>query len=229
MSDTTSSESPNVLSRLPPWVSRWLGYRSIPEPDLPPWNNNIWSWVGAFCELSVIAAIFGHSVYFTSRNVPVLLPSFGASAAFIYGNHDAPSSQPRALVGGHFLGALVGVCTMKLFHMASDFEDLRWLSSGIACATTIVLMELTHTMHPPAGATAIIPTVTVQATALGWYYLPVVLLSSILSLTVALLINNIQRKYPAFWLTSRPGPILPLHCGYKDTDEGKSSERRADL
>ena len=110
--------------------------------------------------------------------------------------------------------------------IASNFEDLRWLSAGIACATTIVLMELTHTMHPPAGATAIIPTVTVQATALGWYYLPVVLLSSILSLTVALLINNIQRKYPAFWLTPRPGPLLPFHLGRANVDGEKQTNSR---
>ncbi|KZV68116.1 hypothetical protein PENSPDRAFT_754332 [Peniophora sp. CONT] len=224
MPDTTSFDSPNILSRLPAWASRWLGYRSSSELDLPAWNNNIWSWIGAFCELSVIAAIFGHTVYFTSRNVPVILPSFGASAAFIYGNHDAPSSQPRALVGGHFLGALIGVCTMKLFHMASNFEDLRWLASGISCATTIVLMELTHTMHPPAGATAIIPIVTVQATALGWYYLPVVLLSSILSLSVALLVNNVQRRYPAFWLTPRPGQLLPLHRGLGDAGVEKQKD-----
>lgn len=79
-------------------------------------------------------------------------------------------------------------------------------------------MELTYTMHPPAGATAIIPIVTVEATALCWYYLPVVLLSSILSLSVALLVNNVQRKYPAFWLTPRPGPILPLHRRRTDSD-----------
>ena len=76
MSDPLPFESPYLLSRLPSCVSRWFGYRDSPESDLPAWNNNIWSWIGAFCELSVIAAIFGHSVYFTSRNVPVLLPSF---------------------------------------------------------------------------------------------------------------------------------------------------------
>lgn len=35
--------------------------------------------------------------------------------------------------------------------------------------------------------------------AIGWYYIPVVLLSSSLALGVALLVNNIQRRYPVFW------------------------------
>jgi hypothetical protein len=41
---------------------------------------------------------------------------------------------------------------------------------------------------------------------MGWYYLPVVLLSSTLALTVALITNNIQRRYPVFWFAPSPPP-----------------------
>ena len=37
-------------------------------------------------------------------------------------------------------------------------------------------------------------------TALGWYYVPVVMLSASLAISVALITNNVQRRYPVFWL-----------------------------
>jgi len=44
---------------------------------------------------------------------------------------------------------------------------------------------------------------------MGWYYLPVILLSSSLALGVALLLNNIQRRYPLWWFVP-PTPIPTL-------------------
>ena len=62
-------------------------------------------------------------------------------------------------------------------------------------------MQVTKTTHPPAGATALLVAVDPTIYALSWYYLPVVLLSSTLVLVSALLVNNIQRRYPTFWIT----------------------------
>lgn len=62
-------------------------------------------------------------------------------------------------------------------------------------------MQLTKSVHPPSGATALLATVNAEVYAMSWYYLPVVLLSSTLVLITALIIDNIQRRYPAFWFT----------------------------
>jgi CBS-domain-containing membrane protein len=67
-------------------------------------------------------------------------------------------------------------------------------------------MHLTKTTHPPAGATALIPCVDPHIWALRWYYLPVLLLMSMLTLGSALLVNNIQRQYPKFWVAQIPPP-----------------------
>ena len=40
-----------------------------------------------------------------------------------------------------------------------------------------------------------------QVEHLGWYLLPLVLLSGTLILVTSLLINNIQRRYPTYWWT----------------------------
>lgn len=39
----------------------------------------------------------------------------GASAVLCYEAIEAPLAQPRALIGGHFISALVGICITKLF------------------------------------------------------------------------------------------------------------------
>jgi hypothetical protein len=61
-------------------------------------------------------------------------------------------------------------------------------------------MAITKTIHPPSGATAMIAATQADITALGWYYIPVVMLSAALAIGVGLITNNIQRRYPVFWL-----------------------------
>jgi CBS-domain-containing membrane protein len=196
------------LARLPKPISRWLGYRPAPPPKQPQHIVWLWSWIGAFCGISLIQAVFGQAHYFIERGVPSIVASYGASAVLIYGAIEAPLAQPRALFGGHFLGALVGICITKLFHLLPTeerFEQLEWLAGSLACATSVVVMQVTETTHPPAGATALLAAVNPEIRAIGWYYLPVVLLTSTLALIVALIMNNIQRRYPVFWFV----PVVP--------------------
>src|SRR5271169_3126629 len=50
--------------------------------------------------------------------------------------------------------------------------------------------------------TALIAATQADIRALGWYYVPVVMLSSVLMMAVGLITNNIQRQYPMYWWTS---------------------------
>jgi CBS-domain-containing membrane protein len=67
-------------------------------------------------------------------------------------------------------------------------------------------MHLTKSTHPPAGATALLPCIDPHIWALRWYFLPVLLLSSSIVLVTALMVNNIQRQYPKFWVAQIPPP-----------------------
>ncbi|KAB2575276.1 Transmembrane protein [Lasiodiplodia hormozganensis] len=198
-------------SRLPPWISRWLGYRASSPAPLPWYLTYLWSFVAAFCGLSVLQAIFNYSNYFKARHVPGIIASYGASAVLVYGVPQAPLSQPRALIGGHFLSALVGICVTKLFSLMpsdSKFESLRWLAASLSTAIAIVVMQITETTHPPAGATALLPAVDEDIWNLSWYYLPIVLLSSTMILLVGIVINNTQRVYPVFWFApAKPAKV----------------------
>jgi hypothetical protein len=141
----------------------------------------------------------------------------------LYGAIEAPFAQPRAVFFGHTLSAITGVCITKLFETnEARFLELRWLAGAIACATASVIMTVTKTIHPPSGATAMIAATQADITALGWYYIPVVMLSATLAIAVGLITNNVQRRYPVFWATSAKIPARrPV------VQEGKKGEETA--
>ena len=114
---------------------------------------------------------------------------------------EAPLAQPRNAILGQLLAALVGVSTCKLFSLSPNFPALRWLAASLSCASATAIMALTGTIHPPAGATALLAVADDSAVRLGWYLLPVVALGCGLMLCIALLVNNIQRKFPIYWWT----------------------------
>lgn len=64
------------LSRLPRWISHWLGYRPETPKPLPTWQIALWSFIASFCGLSVVQGVFHYSEYFTSRNVPGIVASY---------------------------------------------------------------------------------------------------------------------------------------------------------
>ncbi|KAJ8085339.1 hypothetical protein PM082_011001 [Marasmius tenuissimus] len=218
----------NWASRLPPWLSRWTGYRATPPPPVSQYIVWIWSFIGAFGGIAVLQALFTYSRFFTDRDVPTIVASFGASAVLIYGAIDSPLAQPRALFGGHFLGALIGTSITKLF-LRMGLEDYldayQWLAGSLSCATAIVAMQMTKTVHPPAGATALLAAVSVEVRDLGWYYLGISMLSASLVWTVALLTNNVQRRWPVFWIAPGPppGPILPVTVEPKQIESSNAS------
>lgn len=156
----------------------------------------------------------------------------GASAVLCYGAIDVPLAQPRAVIFGHFLSALIGVCITKLFSLMPDqerFNSLRWLAASLSSAVAIVVMQITQTTHPPAGATALLPAIDDAIWELSWYYLPVVLLSSVIIVAVALLLNNVQRRYPTFWIEPNkpapaPAPAAPESPPDTDLEQQNSVE-----
>jgi len=123
-----------------------------------------------------------------------LIGSFGASSVLIYGAINSPLAQPRNLIGGHIVSAIIGVTVHKLI------PNEIWLSSALAVALSIVFMQITKTLHPPGGATALIANIgSEKIKALGYIYVLSPVLTGVLILfLVALIFNNItpNRRYP---------------------------------
>ena len=138
-----------------------------------------------------------HFKYLDPQGMMFVIGSFGASAVLIYGAIRSPLAQPRNLIGGHILSALVGVTAFRLFGQEP------WLAGALAVSTAIALMHLTSTLHPPGGATALIAVIggdSVHNLGYGYVWMPTAL-GAFVMLLVALIINNLpkNRRYPEFW------------------------------
>ena len=71
------------------------------------------AWVGSCLAIACIALLERYAT--GNSGFPLLIGSFGASAVLAFGAIRSPLAQPRNLVGGHFLSALVGVSCYFLF------------------------------------------------------------------------------------------------------------------
>ena len=65
------------LAHLPPWISRWLGYRGTNLPPSRTWVVCLWGFIGAWGGVASIIAVFGHTHYFHNIHlVPPIVASF---------------------------------------------------------------------------------------------------------------------------------------------------------
>jgi CBS-domain-containing membrane protein len=154
------------------------------------------SWMGSFLGIAAVALL--NFQLLDGSDLVMIIGSFGASAVLIYGAIRSPLAQPRNLIGGHVLSAIIGVAAYKL--LPGD----PWLASSLAVSTAIAAMHATKTLHPPGGATALIFVIgSDQIHSLGFMYVLVPTAAGALTmLLVALIFNNIPkgRRYPEFWL-----------------------------
>ena len=172
--------------------------RGSTRGSLPRVSNSevFWSWCGAFLAIAGVGLM--HEQFFQGTALLLMISSFGASAVLLFGAPRSPLAQPRNLVGGHLLAAIVGVAAFKLL------GGQVWLAEAGAVATAVALMHLTRTLHPPGGATALLPVIGgEQVQDLGFLFVLVpVGLGVLVLLAAAVLFNNIPRtrRYPEVWL-----------------------------
>jgi len=169
-------------------ISKYVVYKET----LVDLKEKFWSFLGSFLGIGLIAFI--QSVYLSENDNLFLIGSFGASSVLIYGVIQSPLAQPRNLIGGHIVSAIIGVTVFQLL------PNIVWLTASLAVSLSIIAMQYTKTLHPPGGATALIAvTGSEKIKALGYLYVIFpVLTGVIILLLIALIINNMtsQRKYP---------------------------------
>jgi CBS-domain-containing membrane protein len=159
------------------------------------WTEIFWSWTGSV--LGIAACTFLSIAYFEPRDLLLIIGSFGASAVLVYAAIKSPLAQPRNLVGGHVISALIGVACYKLF------GGTIWMAAALGVSLAIVAMLLTKTLHPPGGATALIAVIgSRNVHDLGFLYAVFPAGAGALTLLIiALIVNNLakNRKYPEYW------------------------------
>lgn len=183
-----------VLGRA--WAAYWTKWRGRGHgaPPRVSFSEILWSLVGSALGIGGIVAC---AQWLDGVDRILVIGSLGASAVLLFGAMRSPLAQPRNLIGGHFVSALVGVTT----HLA--LPDQPIVAAALAVGLAIAAMHLTRTLHPPGGATALVAVIgSHQIHAMGyWYVLFPGLLAPLLLLGLALLINNLapRRAYPEFW------------------------------
>lgn len=145
----------------------------------------LFSWLGAFLGIATLA-------YLTSQEYPLIAAPLGATAVLVFGVPDSPLAQPRNVIGGNLIASIICVVLVQIFGTAP------WVMA-MAVATAIKLMQLTRTVHPPAGAVALLGVLTHASWS---YVLTPVLAGSIMIVLFTVLFNNTApgRAYPKHWL-----------------------------
>ena len=151
------------------------------KETLVDFKEHFWAFLGSFIGIGIIAYLQSHTL--PQSDVVYLIGSFGASSVLVYGVIQSPLAQPRNLIGGHLISAIIGVSVYKFV------PDIVWLTAPLAVSLSIVFMQMTKTLHPPGGATALIAIAgSEKIKNLGYWYVFSPVLSGVLILLAVALI-----------------------------------------
>ena len=151
--------------------------------------------LGAAAGISLALSLAGPPVS------PFLLASLGGSAVFLFGLTRAPAAQPRALIGGHVGGALIGIACYQCF------GESLWVYA-LAQVLTLGYMLLTQTVHPPAGANPLIMVYSHAGLAALWQPVLVGVASlAVVAFVWSRLVPGLV-QYPVAWLDKSPASVL---------------------
>ncbi|PIT13046.1 hypothetical protein BGI32_11855 [Snodgrassella alvi] len=136
-------------------------------------------------------------ITYWSGTLAIMAP-FGATCVLLFAVPKAPLAQPRSVIGGHFISALVGILFINLFGNGI-------LSIALAVGISIALMQFLRVVHAPAGANPIL--IMMSGITDYSFLLTPVLIGSVLLVLVALIVNNIGTgtHWPCYWLGYRSG------------------------
>ena len=147
---------------------------------------------GAVAGLGGGLAIGAMEWFSVVAHYPLAVIPFATSIVLVIGSPEAEPAQPRALVGGHFVSALVGLAVLKLT------GPQAWAAAA-AVGLSILAMYLTGTFHPPAGINPLL----VVSGNLPWMFLfAPVLAGAVLLVAFAYLWHRWVRRqpWPRSWL-----------------------------
>ena len=110
---------------------------------LKKWIEAGVSGLGGFLVIFLLAQLT------QSLHALLLIAPFGASCVLVFALPQTPVAQPRNLIGGHLISTAVGLAVFALLGASP-------LSYALAVGAAIAAMQLTGTLHPPAGADPIV-------------------------------------------------------------------------
>jgi CBS-domain-containing membrane protein len=150
------------------------------------WPSAFLSGLGGFIAIFLLAEVTAN------WHTLLLIAPFGASCVLAFALPQSPLAQPRNIIGGHLISTTIGLIAFWLL-------GSQPLAFGAAVGVAIAAMELTGTLHPPAGAD---PIVVIMAKS-SWTFL----ISPVLSGVIAIVLLAIAYHRV---ISNRPYPIKPI-------------------
>jgi len=154
--------------------------------------------IGAAVTIGIIAYITYESILSDTIYGLWLVSSFGSTAVLVFGYPNNEFAQPKNVLLGHIVCALVGIIFVTLFKMSQD-RMVFFLAIGLAVGIAIALMMAFEITHPPAGANTII--VMIAQDSFQFLIFPIIM--GAITIIIGGTIYNrfiLKKKYPLKWL-----------------------------
>ena len=154
--------------------------------------------VGAGVTIAILAYITFQSILSGTNYGLWLAASFGSSVVVVFGYPENEFAQPKNVLFGHLLCALVGIIFVMLFKISQD-RSIFFLAIGIAVGIAVMLMMAFKITHPPAGGNTII--VMMAQNSFQFLIFPV-MVGAITIIIGGVIYNRfiLKKKYPLKWL-----------------------------
>ena len=126
--------------------------------------------------------------YKTSYGI-FLIASFGSTMVLLYCYSESPFAQPKNIILGHFLTALIGIIFLNFVPLPI------FLNIPLAVGFGVMFMILFKVTHPPAGGN---PIIVIIGSVSFDYLLTPVLIGSIIVVLFGVIINKFlfKKEYP---------------------------------
>lgn len=168
-----------------------------PEPFPTSFPEQFRSALAAGLAIFLIGLI--SSRFIEGGGLKTLMASMGASAVILFVVPHSPMARPWSLVGGHLISGLIGI-------LCARWVPDTWPAAALAVGLAIFAMQLARCLHPPGGASALIPVLgDAGIRALGFQFL-----LTPLALNVAVILLA-SRFYDRWVHAARPAPNTEPH------------------
>ena len=154
--------------------------------------------VGAGVTIGILAYITFESILAGTTYGLWLAASFGSSVVVVFGYPDNEFAQPKNVLFGHLLCALIGIIFVTLFEISQD-RLIFFLAIGLAIGISVMLMMAFKIAHPPAGGN----TIVVMLTQDSFQFLIFPIMVGAITIIIGGLIHNrliLKKNYPLKWV-----------------------------
>ena len=138
---------------------------------------------------SIITIGFLTSLTYKTSYGIFLIASFGSTMVLLYGYPESPFAQPKNIILGHFLTALIGIIFLNFVPLPI------FLNIPLAVGFGVMFMILFKVTHPPAGGN---PIIVIIGSVSFDYLLTPVLIGSMIVVMFGVIINKFlfKKEYP---------------------------------